>query len=251
MKCMRNGTPSLEKGLQGVRWTETELKAISVAVKLQEATASGGGTRQALAACLSAGIHCVLSVGGSAPRQEALQAQSSLVSHLSLHEELLDEAEKLLGRRIGIGELCKLLKQHDWSTLATNLSNQHRCRKLAAHPKCNLLEQLRTALGQICGPTSGSLATPTNDTVIDSLVGEWTSIDNPSIKVILLPSGVYVSFDPNFQMFSKIDRSDDLVTVNGYSLVEHTVDTLKWHMEKTEYCEGEDIIWQRRSSDNG
>ena len=42
-----------------IQWSEIEIKAIAVAAVSHEATAVGGATRQALAACMSAGIHNV------------------------------------------------------------------------------------------------------------------------------------------------------------------------------------------------
>ena len=41
-----------------------------------------------------------------------------------------------------------MLKSHGYRALAGNISSQHRCRKLVAHPKCELANQLREAILQ-------------------------------------------------------------------------------------------------------
>ena len=131
-----------------------------------------------------------------------------------------------------------------------------------AHPDPGILADVRKAIASI-GPedlltraaafrTRGSGAEAkkedevSNTSILDNLIGEWTSMENTSIKVIYLPTGPYVSFDPGLVTFTKLAVCGDSVAANGYQLAESRADTLLWRWEKSEFSEEKEVIWQRQ-----
>ena len=137
----------LSRSCAQVQWSDRELKAIMVAVALQESTAKAGASRQVTAACFAAGVRSIdgLESKPGCEMQSCLATEVS-VAHLSIHERLIDEVEAVLGAKIGICELCRRLKMDGHAQLASAVSNQHRCRKIDAHPKHELVLKVRNAI---------------------------------------------------------------------------------------------------------
>ena len=131
-----------------------------------------------------------------------------------------------------------------------------------AHPDPGILADVRKAIASIVpedlmtraaafrsrgsGAETKKEDEVSNTSIFDNLIGEWTSMDNTSIKVLYLPTGPYVSFDPGLVTFTKLAVRGDSVTVNGYQLAESRVDTLRWRREKSELSEEKEIMWQRQ-----
>ena len=116
---------------------------VAVAKELIASIVQAGATRHVVASTASALWRLAVQGGGD----EAEQHRPEKVLHA--HEEALIVVEESLGPEAGIGSVCKLLRSGGFKSVASTLSNQHRCRKVAAHPPVDFPKRLRQAL-EVC-----------------------------------------------------------------------------------------------------
>ena len=113
-----------------------------MAIAIDEATivqaimhglASGGATRQGVAASASA----ILRTHRGDQRGDGL--------HLSMQEKLKAVAQDFFGHEVGISQVVKHLRVDEHADLAKAVIAQHKCRNLAAHPAGDLDVRVRLA----------------------------------------------------------------------------------------------------------
>ena len=197
--------------------------------------AQGSASRQAVAAAASAIF-----------RSRDNVAVNSNINGIQTHEQVRAEVEILAGPSLGIGGLCKILREGGYNDLAATISNTHRMRKVDAHPPSAIARRVAAALEKLGfgrGDVEGiapamkvaddvdnhddlhgdnefrcdSNDNNDNKDILGDLVGDWTSIENPKIKVMRLPMGSYVSFEPSLGTLTKITECDDSVEVKWLS----------------------------------
>lgn len=108
--------------------------------------ASGGASRQCIAAAAAATIRTCRDVPTDAPAKGDLDARSI---ELDIHEQLKAISEQFLGPGVGIASVCKRLRSGHYLDLAAQISNQHRRRKSVVHPSAELPQRLRSALASM------------------------------------------------------------------------------------------------------
>ena len=119
-------------------WTSKETHAaeadadveLHVAKELLGKVVSSGASRQVAAAVASA----LWRLATPSPQVPTTSASGMTVQHLAEHEEILLAVKEELGYSCGIGETCKMLRLGGFCDIASGVSNQHRCRKMVAHP---------------------------------------------------------------------------------------------------------------------
>ena len=124
--------------------SNNESLGVAVAKELIASIVQAGATRHVVASTASALWRLAVQGGGD----EAEQHRPEKVLHA--HEEALMVVEDALGPEVGIGSVCKLLRSGGFKSVASTLSNQHRCRKVAAHPPVDFPKRLRQALDVCC-----------------------------------------------------------------------------------------------------
>ena len=78
-----------------------------------------------------------------------------------------------------------------------------------------------------------------------SLIGEWSSVNNPQIIVKKIDLRYYASFNVDCFSFTKIKFKDCEILLNGYRIKEHQHDKVKWHRPKSDWMPEEALLWNR------
>ena len=86
--------------------------------------------------------------------------------------------------------------------LASRLTKLKRGRNVLSHPDCELACEVQSFLAAY--KQSAGDVNPQPNTTSMNLIGCWSSIDNPTIEVMRLPTGVYVSFDAELGDFKNL-----------------------------------------------
>ena len=86
---------------------------------------------------------------------------------------------------------------------------------------------------------------PKCDDEVLALVGRWSSIGNPSIRVVRTAMGVYTEFDDDPTKLFKICSTDGRIELNGCSMVERTKDTVRWLQRATDFRSEKEIVWEK------
>ena len=104
---------------------------------------------------------------GAASRQVAAATASAIMRardhpsigaanmQIKMTEHIRSTVEAEYGGPVGISQVCKDLKASGKGDLARSISNQNRCRNLAAHPPCDLNEKLQSALRELPAAYTG------------------------------------------------------------------------------------------------
>ena len=90
----------------------------------------------------------------------------------------------------------------------------------------------------------GSRRAPNDDGTLD-LIGQWQSVECPSIKVVRTPLGLYTCFDDNPKVLHKICSKDGDIELDGYRLVARTASTVQWTRDATEHLPHKELVWER------
>ena len=122
------------------------LMKLEMAKTLMMAVVEAKGSRQVVAAVASA----LLRAGGDDTEKDGGDRMAKMaVQNLDLHEEVIAIVEEAYGPGLGIGTVCKRLRDGGYSDVANSVSSIHRGRKLAAHPLGCMASRLRVALQQL------------------------------------------------------------------------------------------------------
>ena len=104
----------------------TAIDEAAIRQAIMHGLASGGATRQAVAAAACA----VLRTHRGDQRGDCL--------HLSMQEKLKALAKDFFGHEVGISQVVKDLRLNEHADLAKAVTAQHKCRNLTAHPPGDL-----------------------------------------------------------------------------------------------------------------
>ena len=111
-------------------------RRVQHAKTLLEVVVTSGGSRQVVAASVATLFHLLERDG------EKETASKEMLAHANI----MEAGEEILGPQQGVSQICRVLKTSGYTTLAANVSNQHRCRNMLAHPVPDLAIKVRNAL---------------------------------------------------------------------------------------------------------
>ena len=121
------------------------LMKLEMAKTLMMAVVEAKRSRQVVAAVASA----LLRAGSDDTEQDCGGRLAKMaVQKLDLHEEVIAIVEESFGPGLGIGTVCKRLRDGGYTDVANSVSSIHRGRKQAAHPMGCMASGSRAALQQ-------------------------------------------------------------------------------------------------------